>query len=61
MPRTTTASTTSLGRGVLVGAGAGILASLVMVLYAMIAGWAKGAGFFTRSTTSPHSGPPRTR
>jgi hypothetical protein len=47
MTRTTTASTTSLGRGVLVGAGAGILASLVMALYAMIAGWAKGAGFFT--------------
>ena len=47
MTRTTTPSTTSLGRAILVGAGAGILASLVMAAYAMIAGWAKGAGFFT--------------
>ena len=47
MTRRTTASTVSLGRGVLVGAVAGILASLVMAMYAMIAGWAKGAGFFT--------------
>ena len=47
MTRTITASTISFSRGVLVGAGAGILASLVMAMYAMIAGWAKGAGFFT--------------
>ena len=61
MTRTTTRSTSSIGRAILVGAGAGILASLVMAAYAMIAGWANGAGFFTRSTTSPNSGPPRTR
>jgi hypothetical protein len=47
MTRTTTRSTSSIGRAILVGAGAGILASLVMAAYAMIAGWAKGAGFFT--------------
>jgi hypothetical protein len=46
MTRTTTPSS-SLGRAIFVGAGAGILASLIMALYAMIAGWAKGAGFFT--------------
>ena len=46
MTRTTTPSS-SLGRAILVGAGAGILAALVMAMYAMIAGWAKGAGFFT--------------
>jgi hypothetical protein len=47
MTRTTTRSTSSIGRALLVGAGAGILASLVMAAYAMIAGRAKGAGFFT--------------
>ena len=46
MTRTTTPSS-NLGRAILVGAGAGILAALVMAMYAMIAGWAKGAGFFT--------------
>ena len=36
-----------LGRAVLIGVVAGVLASLVMAVYAMIAAWAKGAGFFT--------------
>lgn len=36
-----------LGRAVLIGAAAGVLASLLMAAYAMIAGWAKGTGFFT--------------
>jgi hypothetical protein len=36
-----------LGRAVLIGAAAGVLASLVMAAYAMIAAWAKGTGFFT--------------
>jgi hypothetical protein len=29
------------------GAGAGVAASLVMAMYAMVAAWEKGAGFFT--------------
>lgn len=36
-----------LGRATLVGAAAGILASLVMAGYAMGAAWAKDTGFFT--------------
>jgi hypothetical protein len=46
MTRTTT-STSSLGRAVLVGAVAGVIASLVMAAYAMIAAWTKDTGFFT--------------
>ncbi|WP_206051097.1 hypothetical protein [Nocardioides speluncae] len=38
---------TSLTRALLVGAGAGVIASLVMAMYAMIAAWEKGTGFFT--------------
>ena len=47
MTRTTTTSTTSLGRAVLIGAVAGVIASLVMAMYAMGAAWAKDTGFFT--------------
>jgi hypothetical protein len=48
MSRTTTTSTTSsLGRAVLIGAVAGVIASLVMAMYAMGAAWAKDTGFFT--------------
>lgn len=47
MTRTSTTSTTTLGRAVLVGAVAGIIASLVMAMYAMGAAWAKDTGFFT--------------
>jgi hypothetical protein len=36
-----------LGRAVLIGAAAGVLASLLMAAYAMIGAWATGAGFFT--------------
>lgn len=43
----TTTGTTSLGRAVVVGAGAGVIASLVMAIYAMVAAWEKGTGFFT--------------
>jgi hypothetical protein len=35
------------GRAVLLGAIAGVLASLLMAAYAMIASWAKDTGFFT--------------
>ena len=45
MTRTTT--TTSLGRAILVGAVAGVIASLLMAMYAMIAAWTKDTGFFT--------------
>lgn len=45
MTRTTTHS--SLGRAVLVGAVAGIIASLVMAMYAMVAAYTKDTGFFT--------------
>lgn len=38
---------TGLTRALLVGAGAGVIASLVMAMYAMIAAWEKGTGFFT--------------
>jgi len=44
MTRTTTSS---LGRAVLIGAVAGVIASLVMAMYAMGAAWAKDTGFFT--------------
>ena len=53
MTRTTTTSATStsstrgLGQAVLIGAVAGVIASLVMALYAMGASWAKDTGFFT--------------
>ena len=36
-----------LGRALVWGAGAGVLASLAMAAYAMMAAWAKDAGFFT--------------
>jgi hypothetical protein len=44
---TRTISSTSLTRALLVGAGAGVIASLVMAMYAMLAAWEKGTGFFT--------------
>ena len=47
MTRTSTRSTSSLGRAVLIGAIAGVLASLVMAVYAMGAAWAKDTGFYT--------------
>ncbi len=34
-------------RTIAFGAGAGVVASLVMAMFAMIAAWAKGTGFFT--------------
>ena len=40
-------STPSLGRAVLIGAGAGVIASVVMAMYAMLAAYAKDTGFFT--------------
>ncbi|MGD9961907.1 hypothetical protein [Nocardioides sp.] len=40
-------STASLRRAVLVGAGAGVIASLVMAMYAMLAAYFKDTGFFT--------------
>lgn len=40
-------STTSPGKSILAGAGAGIVASLVMAMYAMLAALFKDAGFFT--------------
>jgi len=45
MTRTTT--TRSIGRAVVIGAVAGVIASLVMAMYAMGASWAKDTGFFT--------------
>jgi hypothetical protein len=47
LSRTTAARTSSLGRAVLIGAVAGVIASLVMAIYAMGASWAKDTGFFT--------------
>lgn len=44
---TRTTSTTPLARALLVGAVAGVVASLVMALYAMLAAYAKDTGFFT--------------
>lgn len=45
MTRTTTHS--SLGRAVLIGAVAGVAASLAMAMYAMLAAYTKDTGFFT--------------
>jgi hypothetical protein len=45
--RHTSASRMGLGRAVAVGAILGVLASLVMAAYAMMASWAKDTGFFT--------------
>jgi len=42
-----TASPASMSRAVLVGAGSGVIASVVMAIYAMISSWAKDTGFFT--------------
>ncbi|WP_454853610.1 hypothetical protein [Promicromonospora soli] len=47
MSTTHTTSSTSLGRAALIGAVAGVIASLVMAMYAMVAGWVQGTGFFT--------------
>ncbi len=44
---TRTATHSSLGRAVLIGAVAGVIASLVMAMYAMMAAYAKDTGFFT--------------
>lgn len=38
---------TSLGRAMVIGAGAGTVASLAMAMYAMLAAWEKDTGFFT--------------
>jgi hypothetical protein len=40
-------STASLRRAILIGAGTGVVASLVMAMYAMLAAYAKDTGFFT--------------
>lgn len=40
--------TGSLSRAVLTGAGSGVIASVVMAMYAMVAAWVKGTGFFTQ-------------
>lgn len=40
-------SNSTLVKGATLGAGAGVVASLVMAMYAMIAAWIKGDGFFT--------------
>lgn len=40
-------STGTLGRAAAMGAGAGVLASIAMAMYAMLASWAKDTGFFT--------------
>ena len=50
MTRTTTNS--SLGRAVLIGAVAGVIASLVMAMYAMMAAYAKDTSSSPRCTTS---------
>lgn len=47
MSRTSTTKPHNLGRAVLIGAVAGVIASLVMAMYAMGAAWTKDAGFFT--------------
>jgi hypothetical protein len=39
--------TASLSRAVILGAGTGVIASVVMAMYAMVAAWEKGTGFFT--------------
>jgi hypothetical protein len=38
---------TPLGRALVLGIGAGVLASLAMAMYTMIAAWTKDEGFFT--------------
>lgn len=45
----TAVSTTSrnLAKSAVFGAGAGVVASVVMAMYAMFAAWSKGEGFFT--------------
>jgi hypothetical protein len=40
-------SQTGLTRWLLIGAGAGVIASVVMAMYAMLAAWENGTGFFT--------------
>lgn len=40
-------NSTGLSRALLAGAGAGVIASLAMAGYAMLAAWEKGTGFFT--------------
>ncbi len=40
-------STTSVSKGLLTGAGAGVIASIAMAMYAMIAALVNGTGFFT--------------
>ncbi len=45
MTRSTHATT--LPRALIVGAGAGVIASVAMAMYAMLAAWEKGTGFFT--------------
>jgi hypothetical protein len=47
MTSTTTTSTRSLGRAVVIGAIAGVIASLVMAMYAMVAAYTTDTGFFT--------------
>ncbi|HWJ82708.1 MAG TPA: hypothetical protein VNS55_10770 [Nocardioides sp.] len=44
---TSSTSTADLRRVVLVGAGAGVIASLAMAMYAMMAAYVKDTGFFT--------------
>lgn len=42
-----TTTTTTIGKGAALGAAAGLAASVVMAMYAMIVAWIKGDGFFT--------------
>lgn len=42
-----TSTRSPLGRVVAIGAGAGVVASFAMAMYAMVAAWAKDTGFFT--------------
>lgn len=44
---TRSTGTTTLSRAVLIGAGAGVIASVAMAMYAMLAAYAKDTGFFT--------------
>lgn len=43
----TTPTRSTLFRAVVIGAGAGAVASLAMAMYAMLAAWSKDTGFFT--------------
>lgn len=43
----TSSTRNNLGRAVVLGAGAGAVASLAMAMYAMLAAWEKDTGFFT--------------